>query len=240
MEKIKEILKLKTWSLEEFAWICAGFSPFDHPMNLTRLVDGAEVICGSVDYIAAKSEYDKYLEIVSGYFSFGPPVSQDAPFGLSSVRGGERYRISGLLMHYHLHKRQAGIDLPWIAWAVENRLLPAKVFGGSESKVTGETGANSIRKKFTVKTVTTDVPDIYLWVINQLQEYSNKGKERPTMMDVVKLMQQKKCPDLVKVYGSNITFWNVHKGDKGEEDTWTKEALKQFIYSHTSLITEAK
>jgi len=69
MEKIKEILKLKTWSLEEFAWICAGFSPFDHPMNLTRLVDGAEVICGSVDYIAAKSEYDKYLGIVFWLFS---------------------------------------------------------------------------------------------------------------------------------------------------------------------------
>ena len=239
MEKIKEILKLKTWSLEEFAWICAGFSPFDHPMNLTRLVDGAEVICGSVDYIAAKSEYDKYLGIVSGYFRLGPPVNQDAPVGLY-IRGGERYRVNNLLVDYYLRKWQDGIDLPWFAWAVENGLLPAEVFRGSKSKVTGETGANSIRKKFTVKTVTTEMPDIYLWVINQLQEYSNKGKERPTMMGVVKLMQQKKCPDLVKVHGSDIIFWNVHKGDKGEEDIWTKEALKQFIYSNTSLIPEAK
>ena len=238
MKVIKEILKIQTWSLREFAWICAGFSPFDHPMNLTRLVDGQEVIHGSIDYITVKSEYDKYLGIVFGDLPRGPLVSHDTPFGLPVSRGAQRYDIGDLLMHYHLHElRDARISLPWIAWAVENELLPAEIFGESESKVTDEIGANFIRKKFNVKKVTTEMPDFKLWVINQLQEYSEKGKNRPTMLEMVKLMQQKKYSDLVKVHGSEIIFLTTHAG---HNVTWAKEALKQFIYSNTSLETGAK
>ena len=238
MKVIKEILKIQTWSLREFAWICAGFSPFDHPMNLTRLVDGQEVIHGSIDYITAKSEYDKYLGIVFGDLPHGPPVSHDTLFGLPFFRGAQRYHIDDLLMHYHLYERgDSRISLPWIAWAVENELLPAKVFGESGSKATDEIGANFIRKKFNVKKVTTEMPDFKLWVINQLQEYSEKGKNRPTMLEMVKLMQQKKNSGLVKVHGSEIIFLTAHAG---HNVTWAKEALKQFIYSNTSLETGAK
>ena len=115
----------------------------------------------------------------------------------------------------------ANIDLGWLETEInraENR--PAAI----------EFQPHAMPRKFEVVELSRDISWTHMWVYDQLASHSRSGRARPTMSEMVQLMETNKL--LKKVHGEDIYFLTA---EADEPFIWSKSALKMFILRHTKV-----
>ena len=115
----------------------------------------------------------------------------------------------------------ANIDLGW---------LETEINRAENSAAAIEFQPHAMPRKFEVVELSRDIRWPHMWVYDQLASHSRSGRARPTMSEMVQLMETNKL--LKKVHGEDIYFLSA---DADEPFIWSKSALKMFILRHTKV-----
>lgn len=120
--------------------------------------------------------------------------------------------------------KMANIELSWL----ESEINQAK---NSAAAIASQ--PHAMPRKFEVVELSRDISWTSKWVYEQLASHSISGKSRPTMSEMLQLMETNKL--LKKVHGDNIHFLTTEAESPA---TWSKSALKTFILRYTKLNKE--
>jgi len=115
----------------------------------------------------------------------------------------------------------ANIDLGW---------LETEINRAENSAAAIEFQPHAMPRKFEVVELSRDISWTHMWVYDQLASHSRSGRARPTMSEMVQLMETNKL--LKKVHGEDIYFLSA---EADEPFIWSKSALKMFILRHTKV-----
>ena len=115
----------------------------------------------------------------------------------------------------------ANIDLGW---------LETEINRAENSAAAIEFQPHAMPRKFEVVELSRDIRWPHMWVYDQLASHSRSGRARPTMSEMVQLMETNKL--LKKVHGEDIYFLSA---EADEPFIWSKSALKMFILRHTKV-----
>lgn len=257
-KSLKHAFQQYDWSIEQTAWLIIGFSTLIDPMILRSVVDDQEVKYGTTEYRDAQSAQKKIEDILVENIPRGLGVSsQQATHLDDDAPWRNRYTpkvildivTRGFFSGRHIAER---ISIPWLKVAFDYGLIPGDFIGRlGVQNVLGEASVRETRsrvqakaevvkpkKLFEVKSRSAFKDTFHEWVYNQLNEYSEQGKKRPTLSEMKQIITEKKpgmflkfakSPEDVKS-AKSIYYWDDNLGEK---TSMTEDALKQFIHDAT-------
>ena len=263
-KSLKHAFQQYDWSIEQTAWLIIGFSTVIDPMILRSVVDDQEVKYGTTEYRDAQSAQKKIEDILVENIPRGLGVSSrqathlddDAPWR-------NRYTpkvildivTRGFFSGRHIAER---ISIPWLKVAFDYGLIPGDFIGRpGVQNVLGEASVRETlsrveakaevvkpEKLFKVKPRSESKDTFHKWIHNQLSEYSNAGKKRPSLSEMKQIIKEKKPTMFIKFGRSpkedkhgkvikaalSVYYWG---DDRTTEVSMTENALKQFIHDVT-------
>lgn len=245
---LEEALKRDTWSLDEAAWILAGFSSLNNPMKLKRLADDEEVIFGTPDYGYAKSERNKIYEVLDRYIGHGIGLTRSLRKNFGDNRSAWRLKPNTILGHLQFIPIHERIDIPWLVVAYERGLVHGDI-ATKASKV--KASASAVFTRATANTAEAKPPKqfkmvqreshsdlFHAWIYDEVNDICESGGERPTRDEMIRIIEDKNKSLFRKVARSPVDVKcaeSIYYTDDWEEETFmTLDALRQFIYDITT------
>jgi len=256
---LEEALKHDSWTLEEAAWILAGFSSLGNPMKLTRLADNEEVIFGTPDYGYARAEKEKIYEMLEQLIQSQVllPRSLRDKYGKDPLN----WRVAPIkLIRMLTFARDLrglntfNLNIPWLELASEHGLIPREIAQkGKEipaatsisipGGTSGGTEAARAETQFQLNAPKNHSDLFHAFLYDILFSERLQGNKRPTRDKLINIIDSTSESLFIKVGKSpvgvkcpqSIYYYN----DEGNETFMTFDALKQYILDNTTVTGES-